>query len=73
MIEDTVVQEVRRRRQEHAARFDYDLAAIFADLKKSEEARDRQEFPLQTPQETQKISTDDEPDRVQPRLARFGR
>ncbi|HEX3126832.1 MAG TPA: hypothetical protein VH394_05840 [Thermoanaerobaculia bacterium] len=73
MIEDPVVQEVRRLRQEHAARFDYDLAAIFADLKKSEEARDRQDFPLQPPQDLQEVPTNGEPARVQPRLARFGR
>ena len=68
-----VVQEVRRLRQEHAARFDYDLAAIFADLKKTEEARDTQEFPLQPPQEVQETPANGVPARVQPRLARFGR
>lgn len=51
MSEDPIVQEVRRIRQEHAARFDYDLAAIFADLKQSEEARDPQQSPLLSPPE----------------------
>ncbi|CAK0774443.1 hypothetical protein CCP4SC76_5880007 [Gammaproteobacteria bacterium] len=32
MIDDSIVEEVRKHRQEHAARFNYDLAAIFADL-----------------------------------------
>jgi hypothetical protein len=49
MSEDPIVQEVRRIRQEHAARFDYDLEAIFADLKRSEEARDPTQSPLISP------------------------
>lgn len=32
MIDDPIVEEVRAHRQAHAARFDYDLSAIFADL-----------------------------------------
>ncbi len=32
MIDDPIIEEVRKHRQEHAARFNYDLAAIFADL-----------------------------------------
>lgn len=32
MIDDPIVEEVRKHRQVHAARFNYDLAAIFADL-----------------------------------------
>jgi len=32
MIDDPIVEEVRKHRQAHAARFNYDLAAIFADL-----------------------------------------
>jgi hypothetical protein len=47
--EDPIVQEVRRIRQEHAARFDYDLRAIFDDLKRTEEARDQQLSPLLDP------------------------
>ena len=52
MTEDPIVQEVRRIRQEHAARFDYDLKSIFADLKRTEQARDQQESPLIAPQES---------------------
>jgi len=49
MSEDPIVEEVRRLRREHAARFDDDLQAIFADLKRTEEARDRQQSPLLSP------------------------
>ncbi len=38
---DTIVEEVRRARHEHAARFNYDLDAIVADLKeKTKQARE---------------------------------
>ena len=56
MSEDPIVQEVRRIRQEHAARFDYDLQAIFEDLKRTEEARDQQESPLLSPPEPGEIA-----------------
>ena len=36
MKADPIVEEVRKARQAHAAEFDYDLAAICADLKKKE-------------------------------------
>ena len=36
MKEDAVIAEVRRIRDEHAARFGYDLDAIVEDLKKRE-------------------------------------
>jgi hypothetical protein len=35
-MEDHIVEEVRRIREEHAARFDYDVDAIFDDLKRIE-------------------------------------
>ena len=35
-MEDHIVEEVRRIREEHAAEFDYDVDAIFADLKRIE-------------------------------------
>lgn len=37
MWQDEIVEEVRKVRQEHAARFDYDLDAIVADFKKREQ------------------------------------
>ena len=36
MIEDPVVLEVRKARDEHAAQFNYDIRAIVADLRKRE-------------------------------------
>jgi hypothetical protein len=36
MWEDPVVEEVRKARQEHAARFDFDLERIYLDLKAKE-------------------------------------
>jgi hypothetical protein len=51
MNDDLIIQEVRRIRQEHAARFDYDLEAIFADLKKTERERDSRQSPLLVPPE----------------------
>ena len=34
---DSIVQEVRRAREAYAKRFNYDLAAIFADIARREE------------------------------------
>jgi hypothetical protein len=36
MWKDPIVEEVRRVRNEHAARFNYDLKAIYRDLKEQE-------------------------------------
>ena len=36
MLNDPIVEEIRRIRDEHAAQFNYDLDAIFDDIKKSE-------------------------------------
>ncbi len=33
-MEDHIVEEIRRIREEHAAQFNYDVDAIFADLKR---------------------------------------
>jgi len=38
MRKDPIVEEVRRVRHEHAARFNYDLKAIYRDLKEQERA-----------------------------------
>jgi hypothetical protein len=35
-MKDYIVEEVRRIREEHAAQFNYDIDAIFADLKRLE-------------------------------------
>lgn len=36
MPTDEIIQEVRKHREAHAAKFNYDLRAIYEDLKKSE-------------------------------------
>ena len=41
MIDDTIVEEVRAHRQAHAAQFNYDLTAIFADLVEREKNSSR--------------------------------
>lgn len=46
MTLDPVVAEIRRIRDEHAARFNYDIRAIVADLQKSEALRDPARSPL---------------------------
>ena len=59
-MKDPIVEEIRRYREEHAAQFNYDLAAIFADLRRSEAERDwpRASFP---PRRTRKPDASDEP------------
>ena len=42
MIDDPVVEEIRAYRQAHAARFNYDLAAIFAAVIEREKSSSRQ-------------------------------
>lgn len=41
MINDPIVEEVRKVRDAHAAKFNYDLRAIFEDLKKQEKKSKR--------------------------------
>jgi hypothetical protein len=41
MVDDPIVAEVRPARQQHAAKFDFDLQAIYEDLKQQEAASDR--------------------------------
>ena len=41
MIDDPVVEEIRAYRQAHAARFNYDLAAIFAAVIEREKSSSR--------------------------------
>lgn len=36
MWQDPIVEEVRKAREEHAAKFDHDLKRIFADLREQE-------------------------------------
>jgi hypothetical protein len=39
---DPIVEEVRKIREEHAGRFDFDLARIFEDLKRNERESERE-------------------------------
>jgi hypothetical protein len=39
---DPIVEEVRKIREEHAARFDFDLTRIFEDLQKNERESGRE-------------------------------
>ena len=41
MINDPIVEEVRKVRDAHAAQFNYDLRAIYEDLKKQEKKSNR--------------------------------
>ena len=41
MFKDPIVEEVRAARQRHSSRFNNDLGAIVADLKKKQEQMDR--------------------------------
>jgi hypothetical protein len=54
MFEDPIVEEVRRVRQEYARRFNYDLHAIAADLRKQEQEHPERlvSFPAKAPRKT---------------------
>ena len=42
MWRDTIVDETRKAREEYAAKFNYDLEAIYRDLKEKEEQSERE-------------------------------
>ena len=44
---DPIVEEVRHARDEHTARFNYDLKAICADLRRRQDASDRSVLSLE--------------------------
>lgn len=46
---DPIVEEVRRVREAYAAKFNYDLEAIFADIKKKEQQSGREFVNLEKP------------------------
>lgn len=52
MIIDPIVEEVRANRQEHAARFGYDLRRIADDIRKN---RERLDWPVATPREKRHV------------------
>ena len=49
MLNDEIVDEVRAIRRAHAAQFNYDLRAIYEDLKKSEAAHLADGYPFVEP------------------------
>nr|VFJ73991.1 MAG: hypothetical protein BECKFW1821C_GA0114237_105620 [Candidatus Kentron sp. FW] len=42
MWKDPIIEEIHKIRDEHAARFNYDLEAIYQDLKRSEQESGRE-------------------------------
>ncbi len=48
MWKDRIVEEVRKVREEHAAKFGYDIDAIYRDLKKQEKRSKRKVISLPT-------------------------
>ncbi len=48
MWKDKIVEEVRKVREEHAAKFGYDLDAIYRDLKKQEKRSKQKVISLPT-------------------------
>jgi len=46
MWKDPIVEEVRKHREEHAAKFDYDLAAICRDLRQQQASEGRKSVSL---------------------------
>ena len=58
-MHDPIVEEVRRVREEHAARFNYDLDAIFQDIKEAERKSGRHfvNYPPRSPEPVLPIRT----------------
>ena len=54
---DPIIEEVRRIREKHAAKFNYDPKAIFADLKRQEEQSEKTfvSFPARRVQPVKKV------------------
>ena len=59
MWTDMIVEETRKIREEHAAKFQFDLKAIFDDLKEQEQASDREVVSLspKAPVHTAEVGT----------------
>ena len=58
MFEDEIIKETRRRRDEYAAQFDYDLNAILADLQKKQTESNRQyvSFTARNPRSSEEVT-----------------
>lgn len=57
MWKDEITEEVRKTRDEYAAKFDYDLDAIYQDTKKQEENSKRKVVSLK-PKKVERISAE---------------
>ena len=57
MWKDEIVEEVRKTRDEYAAKFDYDLDAIYKDIKKQEKKSRRKVVSLK-PKKVERISAE---------------
>ena len=51
MVDDPIVEEVRQARQQHATKFNFDLQAIYQDLKQQEASWNLLEAPFTPKQE----------------------
>ena len=59
MYQDPIVEEIRQYRNSHAKKYDYDLDAIFEDLKKSEQASSQKIVNFVSKRIISKIEMDD--------------
>ena len=57
MWKDPIVEEVRKIREKHAAKFNYDLDAICRDLKKQERKSERKVVSLPAKKPTRRVKT----------------
>jgi hypothetical protein len=57
MWKDEIIEEVRKTRDEYAAKFDYDLDAIYKDIKKQEKKSRRKVVSLK-PKKVERISAE---------------
>ncbi len=57
MWKDEIIEEVRKTRDEYAAKFDYDLDAIYKDIKKQEKKSRRKVVSLK-PKKAEQISAE---------------
>ncbi len=68
MIDDPVVEEIRAHRQAHAARFNNDLAAIFAAVVKRKKSSSRQVINRSSRRLHETLKTKTLPQPSQPRI-----
>lgn len=61
MLNDPIVEEARRFRDEHAARFNYDLDAIFDDFEKSQKELGRPLVTLTPNRVAKPVAADEQP------------